>query len=1684
MTEKSTVPATFIARGVDQHAPISNIPAGRSESQYNFDTVTEGQIQKRVGYELDRNIPIRIVSLNDRGTSWEIVAHPSIDLLGVPSGPIVINGQAINISTGELESVSFYWTQFDNLGAFTLDGTFVGSIWEADVTISQSSGLDTPAAILRQDAGNPSNNEAILADNITNIDKNDGTFEFQLHFESDVDFDNSTYTLFKPDDSVVAGNVYYDTQTPILGQNTLSIPQSTHGLAGENFVIQVWQENVSGLERSLVIADRIYVGGSGDVEVDVDVDTTYDIHTYIIAMTDAFQTAQFIDASVSETDVKTFCLTDVTTNSNFWSLYQVDASGNQTLVIPDEVIYDQNDETLCFNFLPTEDSVYKAIYLPGLPVSAGVIIDKIDNSTPPQDTSDYDMENADLALHGIDWDGVVVSATAPEFSYVREVDNYKSVALEKLTAVASGDLWIEDLDVNYTLTASQSAEQTAALQYLSPFIGASSDAQSDGRGRGINADEVVDFRLNVNTITNNGNQTITLVSEPITNITGDVNGIVIGTDKLTIADAEYSEYIGEFVINAISVVNDPTTLEDHLQITVLIPDLEDYIGDETNSAANIGIFTDYIIMSPTNFDDINIGDKINNIGGLLGSEVYSLDAVNYRMWLTPVTAERLLPGSVDVTWDRITNVIFVDDVEDVVPQDVVNITGFNRRFKILSIDVANESVTINEPILVSNYFGDATQITLDGRLALPLKPANNIAKDFPFEPTGEYSTEIAELNDSQYITTYDRAVVKFDGTHISDAGIQEIPVYDHSWIVPKTPGTNENEFGFISPNAIAGKISALNADTDITIILTNTVPSTLFLGQTISVESSNGSVIVDGEISDIDRDTDTIIIDVAATAGYLVDDVVSVFEPTSFGYYFRIEYNDRNGQIIVGTPNSYVDCIVTITRPSVIMHKTKLPTTGNGATEWDRLKIAMYRTKGAPSTADITPVFYKVDDTPALKGLTGSKASDAQAINDTVMSDTTSDITLVTPDFISNAQIASLGGPAVERPIAAARPPQAQYLLSTDGKMVYGNIRSEGKLLTTWAKNKAGIKDIVNTEVTLTATYASVDYDLVVKFVDASSTNIDVADIATVIEDTPANGSDFDNTAEESEDVGFLKLTLSSSPVTGSHDSRYAQIISKDGATSELSNEFVGALIGWHKITKTDGADTIYIRVPQYIADEFTTSTTITNLQVVLTTDDVVPCWDVVYDETPSADVTLPNSTYDVLGRVTRNWSKLINKVMADNAYYTRIKEETGSEPTTGLAYPVNYTLGDWCFTRWGQTVGSGNVEIFEQSTLDISFRISYTSNPDGFEIFSNGFLSNSPIVSGPAVFPSRLLVSYQNYPESVDNPYADDQFKSFSAIDVNASDGQEITGLASFFSASSTGAAQLASTIIVFKTNSVYAVNTSTKETQRLQSMGQGCTIPDSIASTDDTIFFANDTGVYKVTRDLNVKYVGDVLTRYYEALDKPTLKLRGYGIADNFSMTYKMAVPVNSRTNDEVVVYNFESMSKQAEGSWVFYDNMNMSSAVQTNDKFRFGNFRGRIFKNRNTGNNTDYRDDDSAIPSSFTYAPQHFGDAGKTKIMSHTIVQFEGNGPTAITGSMALDLSENFETLDTANMGSGEWKGVQIAYSPPPTNAVFYQLKLEHSVKDEPCIINGLIFKVSIGSEAKIRQANDNSDGTKKS
>ena len=139
------------------------------------------------------------------------------------------------------------------------------------------------------------------------------------------------------------------------------------------------------------------------------------------------------------------------------------------------------------------------------------------------------------------------------------------------------------------------------------------------------------------------------------------------------------------------------------------------------------------------------------------------------------------------------------------------------------------------------------------------------------------------------------------------------------------------------------------------------------------------------------------------------------------------------------------------------------------------------------------------------------------------------------------------------------------------------------------------------------------------------------------------------------------------------------------------------------------------------------------------------------------------------------------------------------------------------------------------------------------------------------ASFPSRILISYPNYPEIFDNPAAAQDNQSVSAVDINTADGQEITAIVPFFGSSAFGAAMQSGVVVVFKSNSIYLVDLSEKAkgnnaVQKIESAGLGCTAPGSVCPTKDGIIFANESGMYRLKRDLTVEYVGRRMERIWQ--------------------------------------------------------------------------------------------------------------------------------------------------------------------------------------------------------------------------
>jgi hypothetical protein len=388
-----------------------------------------------------------------------------------------------------------------------------------------------------------------------------------------------------------------------------------------------------------------------------------------------------------------------------------------------------------------------------------------------------------------------------------------------------------------------------------------------------------------------------------------------------------------------------------------------------------------------------------------------------------------------------------------------------------------------------------------------------------------------------------------------------------------------------------------------------------------------------------------------------------------------------------------------------------------------------------------------------------------------------------------------------------------------------------------------------------------------------------------------------------------------------------------------------------------------------------------------------------------------------------------------------------------------------------------------------------------GVSTYVNGALTNVGTAANLVTtrYPSRLLVSYDNYPEIFDNPWTVNTDSSDSAIDVNSADGQEITGVIPFFGESAFGAALQSGVLVVFKQNSIYLVDLSAKAAgqnpvQRLETQGLGCTAPYSIASTKDGIAFANDSGVYVLRRNQRIEYLGRYIERLWQqSVDKSALDLvqgHHYGVGRQ----YKLSVPLASESQDghaqnsEVYVYNHTGETADEPGGWGRYTNHAATGWANLFQDAFYSTCNGTVKRIRNVGDTSDYRDDDIAIESILEARATAYGNTGIRKVVASVTVHYRSGGNsnnTSVYMSPDLyqeyDLSSAFRILAKPSLvdGLGTVAGqdvVSIMHSFPKRRCIYMSVKIVNNGKDENVELAGFAYSVAGLSGAGVKQAGE--------
>jgi len=1080
---------------------------------------------------------------------------------------------------------------------------------------------------------------------------------------------------------------------------------------------------------------------------------------------------------------------------------------------------------------------------------------------------------------------------------------------------------------------------------------------------------------------------------------------------VSITNTSNSEYTGVFKIVSVDDVLNTITVETNVTLNTKV---------ETDTAGSLSIDTFILKLEDTVGHSFQVGDQIvsNQFPETtpIVREILNEGTPNVALLIGDIPSSRPIFPGVILTGQRTSNVINTPISQSLfVKGDMLSLAGYERKFRVVDISLSTDfaSMTLDESILVkdSTLSTEVTTVSLLSRWSCIEYPDLNqrTTKHFSSEYDQQKRLQAARINDSIFYTDYTGEVLKYDGASIYAAGL--VPwmpqVTSYADIDPSEERIIIKDYTCTVQESAVGSVTLQFENSDIFSELT--VDSQIYVhGVTTSLDSHRA-----WEILDIDSAAAIPTITISRNTWTPADDDPATISIVQYvQYYFKLQAYDRNNNIVASAVTDYRDTTVRLMKSGKVYHRLTRPPQFK-AYEYDRLDIEMYRTKLAQT---VVPEFFKV------RTLSLDYSSHEPVI-DILLTDSTGNNSLERDpdDLVSNAISLQTVGNALERPLSYEPPQRSKYIDSVANRLVQANIQgpNEIELRLEPSDDESSVGLTVDINQYTFANPTTVVY------------NIDAVEI----------------TQEGRE----ITVTLDSPHGIASPEGKWTQLYQHGGDNEELKQ--IGPAIGWWKIKSASGSTVVlesaYID-NQGMSPAINVATEGVSLRVGASNR--VPVVSVFPNTPENYDSTRIVDTETHMISFIKKLQQAINTVAAKDSEFK-------------------------VYSQQGSKIGFNTLKLTSSSfeeDLEIVVDTSVVVADIDIDIFANGVRKNSgeSIAGVSKIFPSRLTVSPEKFPETFDNPLADNAIYSNAIVDVNADDGEEITGTKSFLAIASSSNSQVQSTLIVTKSSSVYAIDVVTREQTKLESSGQGCTIPDSLAATSDGIMFANESGIYVVTPNLQVKYVGKYMEGYWESeINSASLTTEPYGFTDSLNRKYRLSIPsATSTRNDEVINYDYIK-EESDEGAWFLYESVAASNWLQTSTETYFGNYSCRVFRARNTGESSDYRDDDQAITSVVEYSPRSFGDSGEEVLLDSFITHIEEG--SSIKVSEALDMSNSYTELDPINNDQSV-KSFAVKSTVTSPSVLFLQVRYEHKVKDEGFKLSGIDFRVAPTNAEKVPDA----------
>ena len=1730
-----TVTENDFSRGIDQRSSENLLAQGFSEDILNMDIV-EKRVRKRKGHqEYAGHLPVRVKSINyntDSTNNITFTLDGSIDMSRYRSTPLLVYGRTSETGNpSELGKFGYsdvmqYYPSFSADFRKVLDDAFTTLSLTADDHATGSNLLFVGVA------------ESTAPANLSN----------SVILPSEIAIDISTADV--DIDYVVAADtpafVYYSDKTPVAGDTfagvdsgnggaggtivcpssltptSFTIDTATHSLDNYIIVPKVYQD--TGSEYIEILPERLELDPvSGDVTIDIL--NTSGSPIYVFAILSTAPVLNTATLTVPKMGSETRSIPTPGGTFPFLAVYQ-DVAGKLELVVPDDISYNSSTDILSVsvtNSSPTPVN-YQIYYEFGTIVSNQITV--TDTSTIG---SAFVDSSPQLTLWGLDHADLYGNNRVAREGWVNHVDGYRRSLEERLVAGLGGNIYAArtraEVGTTYAMPILYPNLRARAdtAQVLAPAFWSKNDT-GVGRTRGyLRATGGGDNLLEVLTASwrdddTHGNVIDYVISTPdrtivesngtttaaLTDIISTVTGL---EDYLTVDQMGHSTLNGTY-----RIVNVALTSSTTITITVITDELDSSDYDEVDAGGTAGIFTDQ--FESTDVSPFTLDDRIYS--EVLGDTdlVTVRSAVGTTTVLSGVTSISSFPSALRIRGERTSPIIPMRDdvgipnVDNVVVGDMLSVTGVARQLRV-------KSVNVNSDLTIADITGNGAVATLtlgtgdttswaEGQ-QLQLANAGNYTgtvtiseilstTEFTFESTLTESSSIGvvigysvevdenytfsdiidntvaftvgtrwipiEAPDDEFDSTPSTYVKHFDvngytdqdllrSTMVNDsmyftAGNDEVMKFDGNsvyraglprWQPALFTAIDTAESTGSGEIALGHKFVTFTARDPDKFTIDSASEFTLNIGDTIEDGESKKKYIITNIKDDGESSPVSAFIYVdRPIIGATTSSTLT--QVSTFRYFFRITAIDANDNIVAAAATGDTDFIVELAEDAAItIRLVGFPAWHNY--DYDRMEVEIYRTRANPATT--APAFYRVTTLPL------SFNEDEGYFQ---YRDTTSDDTL-TDDPVDVSILGAEIGRTFTEPL------RAKYITSASNKLVLGNIKDYPQLDirmlgsnvlnadlfgTTWTFRKDSTDDTApgDTDMTSVVRYEWVDL----------SSGTAISGINTL--DTGTAGQDF------TVYTGTTPATLANG------DWIYLYY-----SAADYGNDLT--YTGWFQVTS-------------FVAD-----TSITLNYGYAAADAAVTYPDRFIAATDPTDIPVG------LG-IDGNINTLFGNTSSDSRLPAM--NRLGSAINASMRQAVTEP---WLLATYGGEFQGGQLIVRQPRSDGVSpeLVIHSTIPASVSDIFVNNIKRSAgdQIAATERLFPSRVLLSFPSFPEIFDAPTSTFAGDSLSAVDINSADGQEITGLLPFFGDSTSQDSQKESVIIIFKTNSVYLLNSNTRAVSRLETRGLGCTAPGSIAVTKDGVIFANDTGIYRIDRQFQLRYVGRYMERrWLESVNRDQIEIM-QGTHYALGHQYKLSVPVGSDSteNSEVFVYDHSSETDDTgsgQGSWTRYDSHAATGWANLSEDAYFATTTGRVYGLRRAGDTTDYRDDDRAINASITYRSMDFSNSGIRKAVANVVSYYRSNlQATGTTLEFAEDMSEVFRSTegfrvtrdtDLTNLSDeGQRKVQTIRHSFSRRKVSHLQLRWSNATIDEPLELAGFAVKVGALNRKGIQEAADTNE-----